>query len=109
MLFTPSAYIPLTCSVHFSFRWRPGDPVPGQTTVYDTTQTIDLESVVLDGGVLVKTLVLSIDVLIRGRMGGSGAKVPSTVSIQVIHLEVVVLNLRSACVLPQYAFSIGNP
>ncbi|EIM82750.1 alcohol dehydrogenase [Stereum hirsutum FP-91666 SS1] len=63
-----------------------GDPVPGQTTVYDTTQTIDLESVVLDGGVLVKTLVLSIDVLIRGRMGGSGAKVPST-----------------------YAFSIGNP
>ncbi|KAJ7470112.1 hypothetical protein B0H11DRAFT_2041456 [Mycena galericulata] len=45
-----------------------GYPVPGETTVYDTTQTIDLETVPLNGGFLVKTLVLSIDPYMRGRM-----------------------------------------
>ncbi|KAF8881862.1 hypothetical protein BD779DRAFT_1675207 [Infundibulicybe gibba] len=45
-----------------------GYPEPGKTIVYDTTQTIDLENVALDGGFLVKTLVLSIDPWLRGRM-----------------------------------------
>ncbi|KAJ7861079.1 hypothetical protein B0H14DRAFT_3445599 [Mycena olivaceomarginata] len=31
-------------------------PVPGETTVHDTTQTIDLDLVSLNGGFLVKTL-----------------------------------------------------
>ncbi|KAJ7152351.1 hypothetical protein C8R46DRAFT_1179224 [Mycena filopes] len=43
-------------------------PIPGETTVYDTTPTIDIETVPLNGGFLVKTLVLSIDPFLRGRM-----------------------------------------
>ncbi|KAJ7823543.1 hypothetical protein B0H13DRAFT_2257257 [Mycena leptocephala] len=42
-----------------------GYPIPGETTVYDTTQTIDLETVPLNGGILLKTLVLSIDPYFR--------------------------------------------
>jgi NADPH-dependent curcumin reductase CurA len=42
-----------------------GYPVPGETTVYDTTQNIDLETVSLNGGILLKTLVLSIDPYFR--------------------------------------------
>ncbi|KAF8193890.1 hypothetical protein K438DRAFT_1828217 [Mycena galopus ATCC 62051] len=45
-----------------------GYPVPGETTIYDTTQEIDLETVPLNGGILVKTLVLSVDPYFRGRM-----------------------------------------
>ncbi|KAJ7493036.1 hypothetical protein B0H11DRAFT_2172184 [Mycena galericulata] len=43
-------------------------PIPGETTIYDTTQTIDLETHPLNGGFLVKTLVLSVDPYIRARM-----------------------------------------
>ncbi|KAJ6521131.1 hypothetical protein B0H19DRAFT_951868 [Mycena capillaripes] len=43
-------------------------PVPGETTVYDTKQRIDLERVPLNGGFLIKTLVLSVDPYMRGRM-----------------------------------------
>ncbi|KAF8210835.1 alcohol dehydrogenase [Mycena galopus ATCC 62051] len=43
-------------------------PIPGETTVYDTSQKIDLETVPLNGGFLIKTLVLSIDPYMRGRM-----------------------------------------
>ena len=45
-----------------------GYPEPGKTTVYDTTETIDLQTVVLNGGILIKTLELSIDPYIRNRM-----------------------------------------
>ncbi|KAJ3999475.1 hypothetical protein F5050DRAFT_1737935 [Lentinula boryana] len=45
-----------------------GYPIPGKTTVYDTTSTIDLENEPLDGSVLVKTLVLSVDPYLRGKM-----------------------------------------
>ena len=45
-----------------------GYPEPGKTTVYDESQTIDLDTVPLDGGFLVKTLVLSIDPYLRGKM-----------------------------------------
>ncbi|KAJ6542866.1 hypothetical protein B0H19DRAFT_1310902 [Mycena capillaripes] len=47
-------------------------PVPGKTTVYDTTETIDLENVHLNGGVLIKALVLSIDPYMRGRLRAPG-------------------------------------
>ena len=43
-------------------------PEPGKTTVYDTTETIDLQTVILNGGILIKTLELSIDPYIRDRM-----------------------------------------
>ncbi|KAJ6550056.1 hypothetical protein B0H19DRAFT_1160303 [Mycena capillaripes] len=43
-------------------------PIPGETTVYDTTQSIDLETAPLNGGFLIKTLVLSVDPYFRGRM-----------------------------------------
>ncbi|KAJ7657319.1 hypothetical protein DFH06DRAFT_1197963 [Mycena polygramma] len=43
-------------------------PVPGETTVYDTSQTIDPETVPLNGGFLIKTLVLSVDPYFRGKM-----------------------------------------
>ncbi|KAJ7710412.1 chaperonin 10-like protein [Mycena rosella] len=49
-------------------------PVPGESTVYDTTETIDLDNHPLNGGFLVKTLVLSVDPYMRGRMKGSDVK-----------------------------------
>ncbi|KAI0035812.1 alcohol dehydrogenase [Vararia minispora EC-137] len=43
-------------------------PEPGRHFRYDDSQIVDLESVSLDGGILVKTLVLSLDPYMRGRM-----------------------------------------
>ncbi|KAI1790247.1 NAD(P)-binding protein [Ganoderma leucocontextum] len=51
-----------------------GYPVPGKTTIYDESETIDLDTVSLNGGVLVKVLVLSIDPYMRGRMRRAEAK-----------------------------------
>ncbi|KAF8843267.1 NAD(P)-binding protein [Paxillus ammoniavirescens] len=48
-----------------------GYPIPGQTTVYDASQSIDLESVPLNGGFLLKALVLSLDPYMRNRMVAS--------------------------------------
>ncbi|KAH9479936.1 Zinc-type alcohol dehydrogenase-like protein PB24D3.08c [Psilocybe cubensis] len=45
-----------------------GFPVPGETTVYDTSETIDIETVALNGGFVLKTLELSVDPYMRGRM-----------------------------------------
>ncbi|KZT65250.1 alcohol dehydrogenase [Daedalea quercina L-15889] len=45
-----------------------GYPEPGRTVVYDGHQTIDPDTVPLNGGFLVKILVLSIDPYMRGRM-----------------------------------------
>ncbi|KAJ7482969.1 hypothetical protein B0H11DRAFT_1208640 [Mycena galericulata] len=43
-------------------------PIPGKTIVYDTTQSIDLETVPLKGGILIKVLVLSVDPYMRLRL-----------------------------------------
>lgn len=44
-------------------------PVPGETTVYQAdAQTIDLDNVPLNGGVLTKTLYLSVDPYLRNMM-----------------------------------------
>lgn len=51
-----------------------GFPVPGKTTIYDESQTIDLENVDLKGGFLLKVLVLSIDPYLRGRMRSAEIK-----------------------------------
>lgn len=50
------------------FRTGLGYPVPGQTTAYDDSEKIDPETVALNGGFLLKTLVLSIDPYLRRRM-----------------------------------------
>lgn len=53
-----------------------GYPEPGKTTVYDESQTIDIDNIPLHGGFLLKTLVLSIDPYLRGRMrAGDGSYV----------------------------------
>ena len=57
----------LKISLKFAFH-SSGYPEPGKTTVYDTTEMIDLKTVALNGGFLVKTLELSIDPYFRGRM-----------------------------------------
>lgn len=44
-----------------------GYPVPGKATIYDASQTIDLNAVPLNGGFLLKTLALSIDPFMRGK------------------------------------------
>ncbi|KAF8881864.1 hypothetical protein BD779DRAFT_1675208 [Infundibulicybe gibba] len=59
---------PITNSRALFNSFATGYPEPGKTVVYDTTQKIDLENVVLNGGFLVKTLVLSIDPYLRERM-----------------------------------------
>ncbi|KAG6887241.1 hypothetical protein C0992_013193 [Termitomyces sp. T32_za158] len=51
-----------------------GYPVPGKTTVYDTAEMIDIEKVPLNGGFVLKTLVLSVDPYLRLRMRGPDAK-----------------------------------
>ncbi|KAJ7262921.1 hypothetical protein C8J57DRAFT_1513161 [Mycena rebaudengoi] len=43
-------------------------PIPGETTIYDTTETIDLDTVPLEGGILIKALVLAVDPFLRGLM-----------------------------------------
>jgi hypothetical protein len=45
-----------------------GFPEPEKSTVTVTSETIDLDTVPLNGGFLVKTLVLSIDPYMRHRM-----------------------------------------
>ncbi|KAF9464080.1 hypothetical protein BDZ94DRAFT_1217248 [Collybia nuda] len=45
-----------------------GYPEPGKTTIYDAMTTIDIDNVSLNGGFVLKTLVLSIDPLMRGMM-----------------------------------------
>lgn len=49
-----------------------GIPVSGVTTVYDTEQVIDVETVDLKGGFLVRTLALSLDPFMRNRMRPEG-------------------------------------
>ncbi|KAG6867699.1 hypothetical protein C0993_012149 [Termitomyces sp. T159_Od127] len=51
-----------------------GYPIPDETTIYDTTQTIDIENTPLNGGFVLKTLVLSIDPYLRARMCDANTK-----------------------------------
>ncbi|KAI0357028.1 NAD-P-binding protein [Trametes cingulata] len=51
-----------------------GFPEPGKTTIYDDSQTIDPDTVPLNGGFLVKVLVLSVDPYLRGKMRDASVK-----------------------------------
>jgi hypothetical protein len=69
----PTGMSPLLCCksslfLNFTPLVFSGYPEPGKTTLYDTTETIDLQTVALNGGFLIKTLELSIDPYFRGRM-----------------------------------------
>ena len=48
--------------------------IPGTTTKYTDSQKIDLENVSLAGGFLGKTLVLSSDPYLRGKMRPAGVQ-----------------------------------
>ncbi|KDQ23503.1 hypothetical protein PLEOSDRAFT_1109146 [Pleurotus ostreatus PC15] len=45
-----------------------GYPIPGQTTIYDGSQSIDLDNVPLNGGFLIRTLDLAVDPYLRSMM-----------------------------------------
>lgn len=45
-----------------------GYPIPGRTTIYDESQSIDVDTVPLNGSIVIKVLVLSIDPYLRGKM-----------------------------------------
>ena len=62
-----------------------GYPILGETTVYDTTQKIDLDGP-LHGGVLIKVLVLSVDPYQRGRMRQPNNKPSYVVRTPVVKL-----------------------
>ncbi|KAF8902159.1 alcohol dehydrogenase [Mucidula mucida] len=65
-----------------------GYPIPGRTTVYDASQTVDLDNVPLNGGILIKTLVLSIDPYLRGKMRDASVKSLHNCGIaRVVHSE----------------------
>ncbi|KAF8660915.1 hypothetical protein AX16_001543 [Volvariella volvacea WC 439] len=51
-----------------------GYPKPGQDVAYDTSEMIDPDKVELNGGFLVKTLVVSIDPYFRGQMRPADVK-----------------------------------
>ena len=69
-----------------------GYPEPGKTTVYDTTETIDLQAVILNGGILIKILEFSIDPYMRGKMRVPEAKSYS-VSCELWVTSIALTNL----------------
>jgi NADPH-dependent curcumin reductase CurA len=50
-----------------------GYPEPNKHTVYDASETIDLDNVALNGGFLVKTLAVSMDPYLRNRLRGDNS------------------------------------
>ncbi|KAF5348451.1 hypothetical protein D9756_009557 [Leucocoprinus leucothites] len=67
-----------------------GYPEPGQTTVYDDTQTIDPDNVQLHGGFLIKTLVLSIEPYVLSRMRPS-FPLPYTIGAPITSFGVCIV------------------
>ncbi|KAF9027321.1 hypothetical protein BDZ89DRAFT_1039558 [Hymenopellis radicata] len=74
------------CSTWWTEITSTGYPVPSQTMVHDTSQTIDLESVSLHGGILVKTLVVSVDPYLRGKMRDASIESYSGVTCDLVNL-----------------------
>ena len=59
--------------------------------MYDESQTIDLDTAELDGGFLVKVLVLSIDPYMRGRMRDATKGSYSVCVLRSIRIPVDIL------------------
>ena len=79
-----------------------GYPVPGKTTIYDSSQSIDPEIDPLNGGFLIKTLVLSISPFLRGLMLGPSAKTyavstSTSDTFSKYDIDESHLDLRSPC------------
>ncbi|EKM48728.1 uncharacterized protein PHACADRAFT_202476 [Phanerochaete carnosa HHB-10118-sp] len=81
-----------------------GYPEPGKTTVYDESQTIDLDGMPLNGGVLIKILVVSIDPYLRDAMrdpSNKGYSAPFAIGEPISNFGVsVVLRSENAKVKP---------
>ena len=77
--------------------------------VYDESQTIDLDNVPLDGGILVKVLVLSIDPFLRRRMREPNLPgdpfLVSEFAVRRTHLES---ESRLICVCSQLIYNLSN-
>ncbi|KAF8884419.1 alcohol dehydrogenase [Gymnopilus junonius] len=80
------------------FNSVPGDlPEPGKTTVYDVSETIDPDTVALDGGFFIKLLEISVDSYMKGRMHATSHEsiIPSFVLGQPLHSYGIGIVLRS--------------
>ncbi|KAF8208969.1 chaperonin 10-like protein [Mycena galopus ATCC 62051] len=97
------------------FNSSPADyPVPGETVVYDTSQTIDIETYPLNGAFLVKTLVLSIDPYMHGRMSKPDksyiARAPFAIGEPIVGfgIGVVVRSENSEVPAGKYIYGIAE-
>ena len=81
-----------------------GYPEPGKTTVYDESETIDLDNAPLNGGFLVKTLYLSIDPYLRGKM-----RDPKIESYSVCPVVLIRFRSLASDPSPQPAYLKGKP
>ncbi|KAI0088196.1 alcohol dehydrogenase [Irpex rosettiformis] len=70
-------------------------PIPGKDIIYDESESIDLENVPLNGGFLIKALVLSIDPYMRGKMRKVADVGPSYEIGKPLDNDGVALVLRS--------------
>ncbi|KAJ6472366.1 hypothetical protein C8R47DRAFT_1221872 [Mycena vitilis] len=88
-----------------------GFPVPGETTVYDKSQTIDLETVPLNGGFLIKTLVLSIDPYFRVLMQEKGhpAAFPLGAPLSGFGVAVVLRSENPAVSVGKHVYGFSIP
>jgi hypothetical protein len=85
-----------------------GYPVPGKTTTTVDTETIDLDNAPLNGGFLLKTLVLSIDPYLRGKMRDPKIKSYSVSSSPVYSFVLLIDATFSLASLSASRMCIGN-
>jgi hypothetical protein len=85
-----------------------GYPVPGKTTTTVDTETIDLDNAPLNGGFLLKTLVLSIDPYLRGKMRDPKIKSYSVSSSPMYSLVLLINTTFSLASLSASRTCIDN-
>ena len=76
-----------------------GYPEPGKTLILDKSETIDLDNVPLNGGVLVKVLVLSIDPYLRELMTEDKSYAVSYSPFELEHASRLTLSRSKRSVL----------
>ena len=74
--------------------------------MYDESSTIDLDNEPLKGGVLIKTLVLSVDPYLRGRMRPAEKK---SYNVSSLVRRVPFLHEFDMMYLVKTAFTLGEP
>jgi len=103
----------ITNSRHLFNEIPQGYPVVGKTTVYDTGQIIDIERVSLNGGFILKTLVLSIDPFMRNKMAAplkKGYSSPYIIGEPLSNhgVGVVVRSENAAVVVGEHLYGVMN-